>query len=432
MVPRLRLAFHVGIAAIACGEEDPRASPAEIARAEQVYTQCVQEELGIEIESLEIQPNGDIDVVFGAGHTPEGEALAASVCERRIASVLEPGGVELLGPPPNLGRPASDAELEALLGERARLGFEGAVLLESGSERRISAGFGALSADLERAPDTETAFDCGSIMKKVTAAAVYLLEQEGQLSRAQALAEFFPDAPPAWSAVTLEQVLTHRAGFGEYHDTEGDFEQMDRATALDHIFAQAPLFEPGSDEAYSNSGYTLLAAVVELVTGEDYRDAVRRLVLSPLDMQRSGFYGEPLWQDGNVAVGRGASIYSGNDPARWPAPTWALMGNGGLVATVADLLKLARAFDDDGALFLPETRRAFQSAQPAGSIAQRSLYGYAGGNDFGFAALVGQVPEDATYVIVASHVWSPVTAEILGVELLQMLYGDVIELPGAD
>jgi CubicO group peptidase (beta-lactamase class C family) len=266
----------------------------------------------------------------------------------------------------------------------------------------------------------------------VTAAAVFLLEQEGLLSRGQALAELFPGAPLAWSSVTLEQVLTHRAGFGEYHDTEGDFEPMDRETALEHIFAQTPLFEPGSDEAYSNSGYTLLAAVVELVTGDDYRDAVRRLVFEPLAMQRSGFYGEPLWQDGNVAVGRGASIYASNDPARWPAPTWALMGNGGLVANAEDLLKLAKAFDEDGALFRPDTRRAFQSSQPSGSIAQKSLFGYAGGNDFGFEAIVGQVPEDAAYVIVASHVWSPVTAEILGVELLQALYGDVIDLPDAD
>jgi len=147
-------------------------------------------------------------------------------------------------------------------------------------------------------------------------------------------------------------------------------------------------------------------------------------------MERSGFYGEPLWDDGNVAVGRGASVYAGNDPARWPAPTWALLGNGGLVATPRDLLILAKAFDDDS-LFLPETRAAWQRSAPAGSIAGEPLFGSAGGNDFGFEALVAQVPSEATYVVVASHVWSPVTAEILGIELLQVLYGEEIALPDA-
>jgi CubicO group peptidase (beta-lactamase class C family) len=396
-----------------------------------VYTECVEDELGIEIERLEIQPNGDIDVVFGAGYTREGESLAASVCERRIASVLEPGGVSLLGPPQNAGRLGTDADLRSLLTARAELGFEGALLVEFRGERRTSEGFGVLAADSARTPDADTAFDCGSIMKKVTLAAVFLLEQDGVLSRDQTLGELFADAPSVWSSVTLDEVLEHRAGFDEYHDTEGDFEQMDRATALGHIFGQTPRFEPGTGRAYSNSGYTLLAAVVELVAGEDYPSFVRRRVFEPLGMERSGFYGEPLWDDGNVAVGRGASVYAGNDPARWPAPTWALLGNGGLVATVQDLLSLAKAFDDDS-LFLPETRAALERSQPAGSIAGEPLFGYAGGNDFGFEAVVAQVPSEATYVVVASHVWSPVTAEILGVELLQVLYGEVIELPDAD
>lgn len=265
-------------------------------------------------------------------------------------------------------------------------------------------------------------------MKEVTAAGVFLLEQDGSLSRAQSLAEFFDDVPSRWAEVTLDQVLEHTAGFGEYHDTEGDFEAMDRATALRKIFGQEPLFEPGSESAYSNSGYTLLAALIEVVTGDDYRAFARQRVFEPLGMTRSGFYGEPLWQDGNVAIGRGAESYLGNDPARWPAPSWALIGNGGLLSTPEDLLRLAKAFDGN-ALFQPATRDARRRSQSGGSIAGERVLGYAGGNDFGFNAVVAQVPGDATYVVAASHVLSPISAEILGVELLQVLYGEVLELP---
>jgi CubicO group peptidase (beta-lactamase class C family) len=391
-----------------------------------MYTRCVEDEVGIEITSLEIDQNGEIVVEFGEGYTDEGAARVVSVCAARIAGIFEPGGPSVLGPPPNLGRPGTAADLEQLLDSRAKLGFEGAALVESDGVVRVSAGYGSLSVDDARAPDADTAFDCGSIMKEVTAATIFLLEEDGLLSRDETLGELLPDTPEVWRSVTLNQLLSHQAGFEPYHDTEGDFEEMDRDTALRLILEQEPLFQPGSDTSYSNSGYTLLAIVIEEVAAEPYGDFIRERIFDPLGMDRSGLYADARWQDRNVAVGRGAALHDGNDPSRWPAPTWALLGNGGLVSTLSDLLKLAKAFAGDD-LFQPETRqafRAFSEQETSASVAGIPLTGYAGGNDFGFNVLVGQVPDDATYVLTASHVLSPVTAEILGVELLQVIYGE--------
>jgi len=426
--PLAILPFCAGLAFAACAADGPHASADEIERAKQLYTACVEDELGLELERLEITASGDIDVAFKPGTSERDQARALAICEPRIGSVLEPNGVSVLGPPKNLGRPASDAELDALLAERVRLGFEGAILVDAAGVRRLEAGYGQLALDSGVAPDPQTAFDCGSIMKDVTAAAIFLLEQDGALTRQQLLSDFFPQLPSVWSAATVDQLISHRAGFGEYHDTQGDFEPMDRGQALTTIFAQQPLFPPGTDTAYANSGYTLLAARIEQVSGDDYRSFVRKRIFEPLGMQRSGFYGEPLWADGNVAVGRGADEYAGNNPARWPATSWALMGNGGLVSTLEDLLRFARARDADG-LFQSATRAAWRRAQSAGSIAGRAVSGAAGGNDFGFDAVVIQVPDDATYVVAASHVLAAVNAEILGVELVQALYGAEIELP---
>jgi CubicO group peptidase (beta-lactamase class C family) len=338
-------------------------------------------------------------------------------------------------PPEEPSSPVTDAELRALLDERESMGFQGAVLVDFQGVRRVEQGFGTLSEGSSRVPDADTAFDCGSIMKNLTEAMIFLLEEDGALSRQQTLAEsltgLVTEVPPVWRNATLDQVITHSAGFDEYHDTEGDFEAMDRATALERILAQQPLFEPGTANAYSNSGFTLLAAVIEQVTGEEFPSAVRRRILGPLGMSRSGFYGEPLWDDGNVAVGSGADVFEGNDPAHWPPPTWALMGNGGLVSSLHDLLRLARAFDGDE-LFQPETREAFERAQPSAEIAGQSLVGYAGGNDFGFDAVVGKVASDATYVVAASHVAAPVNAESVALELLEVLYEDELTAPEAD
>jgi CubicO group peptidase (beta-lactamase class C family) len=414
----------------ACTEDSPQASSEQLARAERLYTQCVEEELGLELHELKLSP-GNIVVRFAPGTSAEDEARAIEICEPRIAFVLEPGAPDLLGPPKNLGRPASDTQLAELVRARAKLGFEGAVLIESAGQRRLQRGEGRVRPSASSAPTLSTAFDCGSIMKEVTAALIFLLEEEGALSRSQTLGELFDDAPASWRAVTLDQVLGHQAGFHAYHDTEGDFEPMDRAGARAAIFAQQPLFPPGTDSSYSNAGYTLLALVIEQVTSSDYRDVARDRIFRPLGMQRSGFYGDALWADGNVAIGRGADQFEANDPARWPEPSWALMGNGGLVSTVEDLLRMAKAFDDDS-LFRPLTREAFWANQPPGQIDGRAFYAYAGGNDFGFQVVVAHIPEDQSYIVVASHVLATVTAELLAVELLQTTYGAVAKLPTQD
>lgn len=415
----------------ACKAEPPPASAAQLERARRIYTECVEDELGLELEQLKLSPAGDIFVKFAAGTSEADAERAVQICEPRIAFVLEPGSAELLGPPANLGRPASDKELNALVSANTKRGFEGAVLVEQAGRRRVQVGVGKLRVGASRAPDLNTAFDCGSIMKMVTVALLFLFEQDGAVSRAQTLGALFPDAPSKWRTVTLDQVLRHRAGFHAYHDTEGDFEPMDRASALAAIFAQEPLFEPGTDSAYSNSGYTLLAILLEQLSGSDYRDLARARIFEPLAMQRTGFYGDALWSDANVAIGRNADRYGDNDPAHWPPPSWALMGNGGLVSSAEDLLRLAKAFEGE-ALFQPSTRAAFWASQNAGGIDGRVWYGYAGGNDFGYNVVVAQVPEDQSYIVAASHVLSAVPAEQLGVALLQTMYGAVAELPSQD
>jgi CubicO group peptidase (beta-lactamase class C family) len=417
-------------ALVACTSEGPAASPDAIARAESIYTRCVEDELGIELDRLHIESNGDIDVVFGPDVGADGEALARRVCEPRIGSVLEPGGTSVLGPPPNLGRLGSDADLSALLEERERLGFEGAIAVEFRGELRTLTGFGEITLGSRRAPDGDTAFDCGSIMKDMTSSVILLLEREGALSRDQPLADFFPDLPAVWHDVTIQQTLEHSAGFDIYHDTEGDFEVQARATALAIIFGKEPLFPPGSDSEYSNSGYTVLAALIEQVTGEDYPSVVRQRIFEPVGMTRSGFYGEPLWDDGNVAVGRGAGTHLDNDPAHWPAPSWALLGNGGLVSTVNDLLRWSHWFTASGGLVDSFLEQNPQTAEDAPTLGGKPVLALAGANDFGFDAVVGAVFGDDTHVIAASHVLSPVTAEILGVEVLQVLYGEVLEDDG--
>ena len=188
------------------------------------------------------------------------------------------------------------------------------------------------------------------------------------------------------------------------------------------IFGNMPLFPPGSDVDYSNSGYTVLAALIEQVTGEDYRSVVRERIFEPVGMTRSGFYGEPLWNDGNVAIGQGAAVHLDAIPRAGPRPRRALMGNGGLVSTVNDLLRWSKWFTASGGLLEAVLAETPEATDDAPTLGGKPVLALAGGSDFGFNAVIGAVLVDDTYVIAASHVLSPVTAEIWPVEVLQVLW----------
>lgn len=140
--------------------------------------------------------------------------------------------------------------------------FMGTVLVTKDGHALLDKGYG--SADLEwqipNAPDVK--FRLGSLTKQFTAASILLLEERGKLKVSDPVSKYLPDAPPAWSKITLYQLLTHTSGipnftnFPEYRSTE--WKDTTPKELVDR-FRDKPLdFEPGSKFSYSNSGYILL------------------------------------------------------------------------------------------------------------------------------------------------------------------------------
>ena len=165
--------------------------------------------------------------------------------------------------------------LETQLAGATERGFSGTVLAHNGDEIVLHRAYGLADRDKGITNTTATLFDIGSISKQFTKAAILVLEESGRLATSDPISKHLPNVPADKSKITIEQVIDHQAGFREYHDTEGDFESMDRAEALRRILGQKLRFEPGTDQRYSNSGYTLLAAMVEAVTGERFQEFVR-------------------------------------------------------------------------------------------------------------------------------------------------------------
>ena len=177
--------------------------------------------------------------------------------------------------------------------------FMGSVLVVKDGHTLIDQGFG--SADLEwNIPNSPaTKFRLGSITKQFTAASILLLQERGKLNIDDPVSKYMPDAPAAWSKITIYNVLTHTSGipsftgFPDYRTTEW---KDTNPTELVARFRDKPLdFGPGTKFSYSNSGYVLLGYLIERVSGQTYADFLQQNIFTPLGMKDTGI-------DSNAAI----------------------------------------------------------------------------------------------------------------------------------
>ena len=224
----------------------------------------------------------------------------------------------------------------------------GTVLVARGGEVLFVEGFGY--ADYDKRPNApETLFEIASASKQVTAAAILRLEQQGKLETTDSIQRFFPAAPAAMKAVTIDHLLHHTAGLapnlGVPYSWTGS-----RAQYLREMLAKPLVAEPGKAFAYSNVGYALLAAVVEEVTRGTFEEYVRKELFAPAGLLDSGFIGERRLIDSDrVSLRRPSDDQPDASAAKWFVG-WGYRGMGAVVTTALDLLRWDRALRGNAVL----------------------------------------------------------------------------------
>ncbi|MDT7798455.1 MAG: hypothetical protein QOI78_1888 [Actinomycetota bacterium] len=228
--------------------------------------------------------------------------------------------------------------------------FSGSLLLTCRGRPVLARSYGMADRARSVRNGPDTAFALASVTKLATAVAVARLAQRKDLAYTDALATYLDGFP---AGVTVHHLLTHTAGFGDYHQEPGypeaaagwssAAEVMDGITAF--IRRSAPLFAPGAGYGYSNSGYHLLGVIVAKVSGLPYHEYVRRNVFTTAGMRGSGFFTKPQWRTDP----RIAHPYR-RDPAtgEWTdtVEEFEFIGTpaGEAFATSADLERFARAW----------------------------------------------------------------------------------------
>jgi len=202
---------------------------------------------------------------------------------------------------------ARDSLVAVLAKLDAQHGFHGVVLLAEGGKVVHHSAHGLSHKGYQVANRPDTKFNLASVGKTFTAVAIGQLVEQGKLRFSDTLIKVLPDYPnPAIARkVTIGQLLSHRSGMGLYWDAlfKGNWTAVRTLADLVPYFAKDTLlFEPGTKWFYSNTGFAVLALVVEKVSGEDYFSYVKRHIFTPLGMTGTDFY--PLDVDmPNLAIG---------------------------------------------------------------------------------------------------------------------------------
>lgn len=185
--------------------------------------------------------------------------------------------------------------------------LSGAVLIAKDGKPIFKKAYGLADKNSKAANQTDTKFNLGSMNKMFTAVAIAQLAEKGKLAFDDKVGKFLADYPnrDVREKVTLHQLLTHTSGLGSYWNKKFEERKASIKSVADYLalFADEPLqFEPGARFQYSNSGFIVLGAIIEKVSGENYYDYVRQHIYKPAGMTNTDAY-EMTAQTGNLAVG---------------------------------------------------------------------------------------------------------------------------------
>ncbi|MEK6372462.1 MAG: serine hydrolase [Acidobacteriota bacterium] len=228
--------------------------------------------------------------------------------------------------------------------------FNGSALVAENGKVILRKGYGLANMEWQIPNGPDTKFRLGSITKQFTSMVIMQLVGEGKINLDEKVTAYLPDyRKDTGGKVTVRHLLTHTSGIPSYTSAPGFFqnESRDPYTVADFVkkYTSNDLeFEPGSKWLYDNSGYFLLGAIIESVTGKTYEQALKERIFDPLGMKDSGY------DHFNTILPKRATGYQLTPNGYENAPYLDMSipyAAGSLYSTVDDLFKWDRALYTD-------------------------------------------------------------------------------------
>ncbi len=295
-----------------------------------------------------------------------------------------------------------------------------AVLVARNGTPIVRKGYGLASLELGVPVEPHMVFRIGSLTKQFTAVAVLILAERGELSLEDDVTRYLPKYPTGGRRITVEHLLTHSGGIRNYTDMPEWLQLWRRDMTVQELvdfFRNQPLeFAPGEHWEYSNSGYILLGAIIERISGRTYAEFLEENIFGPLGMRHTCYD-----QASRVIPGRVPGYDRIGD--EWQNAPYISMTQpfsaGALASSVDDLLLWDEALYTDRLLSPELLGRAFTPARLRDGTPTGYGYGWViseyagrrtaehGGGINGFLSYAIRVPEEHLYVAVLMNTTAP-------------------------
>jgi CubicO group peptidase (beta-lactamase class C family) len=309
------------------------------------------------------------------------------------------------------------AAIDELLKKTFNPGEPGAAVIVVKDGRVVlRKGYGMANMELGVQIEPDMIFRLGSITKQFTAVAILMLAEQGKLSISDEITKHLPDYPTQGHKITIEHLLTHTSGIKSYTSLPEWRPLWRKDVSLKEMidmFKDKPMeFAPGERYKYNNSGYVLLGAIIEKVSGQPYQDFIEKNIFAPLGMKHS------FYDNTQRIISRRVAGYSkskdGYVNAEYLSMSWPHAA-GALMSSVDDLALWDASLYTEKLVKQESLKRAWTPYVLGDGKPTRYGYGWAistveghraiehGGGIHGFATSAVRLPEDRVFVAILTN-----------------------------
>ncbi|MBA9077545.1 serine hydrolase domain-containing protein [Rufibacter quisquiliarum] len=300
---------------------------------------------------------------------------------------------------------------------KMKRGFNGTILVTKYDQVVYKKAFGLADFYKRDSNTVETAFQLASVSKQFTAVAIMMLKDQGKLQYEDSVQQYIPEFP--YHGITIRQLLTHQSGLSNYTyfadklwpDRKQNLTNQDVVNLM-VTHQPKPYYKPNTRFDYSNTGYSLLATIVEKVSGVPFATFLRKQIFEPLEMKHTFTYSP----DVATLTGPIATGHTRNRQKRTTDYLDTVLGDKGIFSTVDDLYKWDQALYTQKLVKRETLQEAFTGSRPSKKNEEDYGFGwrikplpngdtavYHGGLWHGFSTYFLRNPKDHSALIVLSN-----------------------------
>ena len=253
-------------------------------------------------------------------------------------------------------------------------GFNGSVLVVENNQIIYENTFGFADFDNKEPLDGNMPFYLASLAKQFTSAAIMKLAEEGKLSLDDPLTKYLPLMPKIYNPVKIHHLLTHTSGVPDYFSLGIAKAGLTNLEVYKELIHQKNLnFVPGNKYRYSNSGYVLLAMVIQIASGQTIHDYFQQHIFEPLEMDNAFVQ--------TIGLAKQQKVKGYTSKNKLNDYNLLTVGDGGIYATALDLYKWQQVLNSGNYISLESLEKMYSPVVLANGRSRNYGYGWELGNN---------------------------------------------------